>query len=60
MGLFGSLLRAVVLRQALPYAEVLLTVHPENEVAIHLYTTCGFTKTGRLLEGEAEMRLPLG
>lgn len=50
---------ARVRRQAVPYAEVLLTVHPENRAAIHLYTAYGFTKTGRLLEGEAEMRLPL-
>ncbi len=41
------------------YAELLLTVHPENQVAIHLYTTFGFTKTGRLIEGEQEMRLCL-
>lgn len=46
-------------RQSPPYAELLLTVHPENQVAIHLYTTFGFTTTGRLIEGEQEMRLSL-
>lgn len=45
------------LRQQSAYEELLLTVHPENQVAIHLYTTFGFTKTGRFIEGEQEMRL---
>lgn len=46
-------------RQPPPYTELLLTVHPENKVAIHLYTTFGFTTSGRLIEGEQEMRLCL-
>lgn len=47
------------LRRAHTYQEVLLTVHPENRIAIHLYATLGFTKTGHVLEGEEEMRLSL-
>ncbi len=46
-------------RQTPIYQEVLLTVHPENRVALHLYTSFGFTETGKMIEGEAEMRLRL-
>ena len=46
-------------RQTPLYGEVLLTVHPDNQVALRLYTIFGFVKTGRLLDGEEEMRLPL-
>ena len=46
-------------RQTPLYHEALLTVHPDNQVAIQLYTSFGFTKTGNLFEGEEEMRLPL-
>ncbi|MCB0062929.1 MAG: GNAT family N-acetyltransferase [Caldilineaceae bacterium] len=37
--------------------EVLLSVHPENHVAIQLYRSQGFVKTGEWLEEEAVMRL---
>ncbi|MBX3011756.1 MAG: GNAT family N-acetyltransferase [Caldilineaceae bacterium] len=47
-------------RQSPPYAELLLTVHPENEVAFSLYRAFGFVKTGRMIEAEDEMCLPLG
>ncbi len=50
---------ATLRRQAPAYQEVLLTVHPKNRVAIHLYTSFGFTETGKMLDGEAEMRLCL-
>lgn len=48
------------LRRQVPYyQEVLLTVHPDNHVALHLYRSLGFTPTGQQLEGETEMRLRL-
>ncbi len=40
--------------------EILLSVHPQNQRAIALYTKHGFTKTGHWLDGEEEMRLCLG
>ncbi|MEZ4620614.1 MAG: GNAT family N-acetyltransferase [Caldilineaceae bacterium] len=40
--------------------ELLLSVHPDNHVAIELYATHGFEKTGNWLEDEAEMRLGIG
>ena len=36
-----------------------LTVHPQNQVATHLYVSLGFTKTGLVIDGEEEMRLVL-
>jgi len=41
-------------------AQLFLTVNPANTVALHLYTTLGFTKTGLMLDGEEQMRLMLG
>lgn len=55
LGYFLTRLR----HQSPAYRELLLTVHPENDVASHLYTSFGFTKTGRLIENEQEMRLLL-
>ena len=46
-------------RQAPFYRQVLLTVHPNNHVAIHLYKSFGFSETGQLIEDEAEMCLLL-
>ncbi len=46
-------------RQEPAYREVLLTVHPDNHVALHLYKCFGFSETGQLIEEEAEMRLRL-
>jgi len=46
-------------RQDPRYQEVRLTVHPENRVALHLYTSFGFTETGQMMDGEAEMQLRL-
>ncbi len=39
--------------------EVLLTVHSRNQVAQKLYQSCGFAKTGDVIDGEAVMRLVL-
>ena len=41
-------------------AHLLLTVHPANVIALRLYTSLGFVKTGAALDGEEEMRLVLG
>lgn len=46
-------------RQEPFYQEVRLTVHPENRVARHLYTSFGFVETGQVMDGEVEMRLRL-
>lgn len=40
-------------------SDLFLTVHPQNEVALRLYTSLGFIKTGMALDGEEEMRLVL-
>ncbi|MEZ4866545.1 MAG: GNAT family N-acetyltransferase [Caldilineaceae bacterium] len=41
------------------YQELLLTVHPQNKIALYLYQRLGFRATGRSFDGEAELRLPL-
>jgi diamine N-acetyltransferase len=40
-------------------SDVFLTVHPRNHVAVQLYTSIGFVKTGDVIEGEEIMRLVL-
>jgi diamine N-acetyltransferase len=40
-------------------SEVLLTVHPQNQVAQRLYQSVGFVKTGDMIDGEEVMRLVL-
>jgi diamine N-acetyltransferase len=37
--------------------EVAISYEPENEVARHLYATCGFHETGEVIEGETVARL---
>jgi diamine N-acetyltransferase len=39
--------------------DVFLTVHPQNDVAIRLYTSFGFVKTGEIIFGEETMRLAM-
>ena len=38
---------------------LLLTVHPENDRARHLYTSAGFRPTGAVLSGEPVYKLTL-
>ncbi|HRW09499.1 MAG TPA: GNAT family N-acetyltransferase [Caldilineaceae bacterium] len=55
-------LQAIIqkLRVARPRSNrLLLSVHPENVVAIALYEAAAFVKTGQWLDGEAEMALAL-
>jgi diamine N-acetyltransferase len=40
-------------------SDLFLTVHPRNAVAIHLYTSLGFYKTGDVIDNEEIMRLGL-
>ena len=40
--------------------EVAISYEPENEVARHLYASCGFRETGEVLEGETVARLSFG
>jgi diamine N-acetyltransferase len=40
-------------------ATLFLSVHPQNQVAERLYLRTGFTKTGKWLDGEAEMQLQI-
>jgi diamine N-acetyltransferase len=40
-------------------SDIFLTVHPRNHVAVRLYTSIGFIKTGDVIEGEEIMRLAL-
>jgi diamine N-acetyltransferase len=37
--------------------EVAISYEPENEMARHLYATCGFHETGEVIEGETVARL---
>ncbi len=41
-------------------SELRLSVHPENQAAIHIYEGYGFQKTGEMLEGEQIMRFQTG
>lgn len=38
------------------HSEITLTCAPENETAIGLYESCGYKKTGRIDDGEIELR----
>ena len=38
---------------------IFLTVHPQNQIAVQLYQRTGFVRTGKWLDGEAEMQLVL-
>ncbi len=40
-------------------ATIFLSVHPQNQIAEQLYQRTGFVKTGKWLDGEAEMQLTL-
>jgi len=39
--------------------DLFLSVHPQNQIAEQLYQRAGFVKTGKWLDGEAEMRFVL-
>jgi diamine N-acetyltransferase len=41
-------------------SDIFLTVNPRNEVAMRLYTSLGFVKTGNVSDGEAVMRYVIG
>lgn len=38
---------------------VSLTVHPDNQVAQHIYSACGFVATGELKDSQQVMEMPL-